>query len=102
MKLLEAVFHVDQMQDGSCICCKRPFHQASEAVIVQLTSDFRIPDEVLRQGFEYFLEKDGVQELLELAEGKLCSREAKVELVAYYAEHDAYPAWFNELCSGKR
>jgi hypothetical protein len=96
MKLLDAVFQVTQMQDGSCICCKRPFHQSSEAVIVQLTPDFGVPEETKDQGFEYFLEKEGVLELLELAEGKLQSREAKVELVAYYADYDAYPAWFND------
>lgn len=99
MKLLDAVFLVDQMPEGSCICCKRPFHQSSEAVIVALTGDYRVPQGTLDQGFEYFLEKDGVQELLAHAEGKLKSREAKVELVAYYADYDATPAWFNDLCS---
>jgi hypothetical protein len=76
----------------------RPFHQSSQAAIVQMTHDFRIPEEATSQGFEYFLEKDGVEELLALAEGKLTTREAKAELIAYYAEYDAYPAWFNELC----
>ena len=99
MKLLDAVFQVAQMQDGSCICCKRPFHQSSEAVIVQLTPDFAVPAETKAQGFEYFLEKEGVLELLELADGKLHSREAKVELVAHYADFDAYPAWFNDLAA---
>lgn len=99
MKLFDAVFQIVQMQDGSCICSRRPFHQSSEAVIVQLTPDYGVPEETKRQGFEYFLEKDGVIELLALAEGKLKSREAKVELVVYYADFDAYPAWFHELCS---
>ena len=99
MKLLDAVFLVGQMPEGSCICCKRPFHQSSEAVIIPLTPDFRVPEETTQQGFEYFLEKSGVEELLELAEGKLATCEAKAELIAYYAEHDAYPAWFNELAA---
>jgi hypothetical protein len=97
MKLLNAVFQVAQMQDGSCICCKRPFHQSSDAVIVQLTPDFGVPEETKALGFEYFLEKEGVLELLEVAEGRLHTKEAKVELVAYYADFDAYPAWFNDL-----
>lgn len=70
MKLLDAVFQATQMQEGSSICCKRPFHQSSEAVIVQLTPDFGVPEETKAKGFEYFLEKEGVLELLELAEGK--------------------------------
>jgi hypothetical protein len=97
MNLLDAVFQSAQMQDGSCICCKRPFHPSSEAVIVQLTPDFRIPEETKAQGFEYFLEKDGVLELLDLAKDRLRSREAKVELIAYYADFDAYPAWLQEV-----
>ena len=99
MKLLDAVFQVGQTPHGSCICCRRPFHQSSEAVIVQLTPDFAVPQQIKEQGFDYFLEKDGVLELLELSEGKLHSREAKVELVAYYADFDAYPAWFNDLAA---
>jgi hypothetical protein len=97
MKLLDAVFQVAQMKDDSCICCKRPFHQSSEAVIVQLMPDGGMPEETKAQGFEYFLEKDEIFELLTLADGRLHSREAKVELVAYYADFDAYPAWFNDL-----
>ena len=99
MKLLDAVFLVAQMQDGACICSKRPFHQSSEAVIVQLTEDLAVPEQTKAQGFEYFLEKDGVLELLQLADGRLKSKEAKVELVCYYADFDAYPAWFNELAA---
>ena len=99
MKLLDAIFLVGQMPDDSCICCRRPFHQSSEAVIVQLTPELRVPEETLRDGYEYFLEKSGVDELLELAEGKLSTREAKAELVAHYADYDAYPAWFHEICS---
>lgn len=101
MKLLDAVFLIAQMPEDSCICCKRPFHQSSEAVIIQLTPEFRVPEQITREGYEYFLERSGVAELLELADGKLRSRESKVELVAYYAEHDAYPAWFHELCEKK-
>jgi hypothetical protein len=99
MTLLEAIFLVPQMSENTCIYCKRPFHQASEAKFVQLDSDFRIPAEVTADGFEYFLEKDGIEELLGYANGKLKSRESKTELIAYYADFDAYPAWFNELCS---
>ncbi len=99
MKLIDAIFLVGKMPEDSCICCKRPFHQASDAVIIQLTSDLRVPEETLREGYEYFLEKSGVEEILELADGKLSSREAKVELVAHYADYDSYPAWFNDICS---
>lgn len=99
MNLLEAIFLVTEMPEESCICCKRPFHQSSEAKIVQRSPGSRLPEHAFEEGFEYFLEKDGVEELLGCAEGKLKSREAKTELIAYYAEFDAYPAWFNEMCA---
>ena len=99
MNLLDAIFLVSQMPDNSCVCCRRPFHQSSDAVIVSLTPDYRVPQEAIEQGFEYFLEKAGIEEILRAAEGKLQSREAKVELIAHYAEHDATPAWFGELCA---
>jgi hypothetical protein len=99
MKLLDAIFLVSQMPEASCVCCKRPFHQSSEALIVSLTPEYRVPEEVIEQGFEYFLEKEGIEELLHAAEEKLKSREAKVELIAHYAEHDAIPSWFAELCA---
>ncbi len=87
------------MPDDSCICCVRPFHQSSDAKIVQLTAECSLPEHALENGFEYFLEKDGIEELPGYAEGKLKSREAKTEFIVYYAEFDAYPAWFNELCA---
>ncbi len=81
MNLLEAIFALEQMPDESCICCKRPFHQSSEAKIVPLTPEGDFYPGALDGGFEYFLEKEVVGFLLADAEGKLKSREAKTELL---------------------
>src|SRR5687768_3988672 len=97
MKLIDAVFAIGEMSEESCIYCKRPFHQSSDAVIALPGPEGGAPREVSDQGFEYFLEREEVQELLQAAEGKLKSRAAKVELVVYYAEFDASPAWFNDM-----
>jgi hypothetical protein len=97
MKLLDAIFLVGQMPEGSCICSRRPFHQSAEAVITGLTSEHRVPASTLADGYEYFLEQNGVLELLEFASTKRASRETKAELVVHYAQNDAYPAWFYDL-----
>ncbi len=97
VNLLEAILAVDQMPDDACICCMRPFHQSSKAAVVTLDPEFRMPEATRAQGFEYLLGKADLRELLEMAEPVIRSPEAKTEFVAYYAEFDAYPAWFFEL-----
>lgn len=97
MKLLDAIFLAAQMPDDSVICAREPFHQTSEAVIVQMEEDGSIPHQVEAEGYVYFLETSGVNELLEMVGEKRSSRETKVEFVCYYASWDAYPAWYSDL-----
>lgn len=97
MKLLDAIFLSAQMPENSVICAREPFHQSSEAMIVQFGEDFSIPSEVTQDGYVYFLETDGVTELLEMISQKRSSRETKFEFVCYYASWDAYPAFYNDL-----
>lgn len=97
MQLLDAIFLAAQMADDSVICAREPFHQTSEAVIVQMEEDGRIPHRVRTEGYAYFLETNGVNELLEMIGKKRSSRETKIEFVCYYASWDAYPAWYFDL-----
>jgi hypothetical protein len=69
----------------------------SDAVINQLTQNGGIPSDVRAEGFTYFLEANGIEELLQMIAKKRASRESKAEFVCHYAEHDAYPAWFYDL-----
>ena len=97
MQLIDAIFLVGQMTEDSVICARRPFVLTTEAVIAQFTNELRVPIEVKVNGYEYFLESSGVEELLEMVGKKLSSRETKAELVCYYAENDAYPSWLYDL-----
>ena len=97
MQLIDAIFLSAQMPANSVICARKPFHQSTEAVIVQFEEDFSIPTQVTQEGYAYFLETEGVTELLEMISQKRSSRETKVEFVCYYAEWDAYPAFANDL-----
>ena len=97
MQLLDAIFQVGQMPKGAVVCARLPFFRGSEVIITQLTPTLGIPDEVKALGFAYFLEAAGIEELPELIAQKRASRETKAEFVCHYAEHDAYPSWFNDL-----
>lgn len=97
MKLIDAIFLSFQMPEGSVICARQPFRQSSEAVIVRLEDDCSIPPHVEQEGYAYFLEMDGVTELLEMVGQKRSSRETKAEFVCYYASWDAYPAFYYDL-----
>jgi hypothetical protein len=97
MQLIDAIFLSAQMSDGSVVCAREPFHQSSDAVIVQLEPDFSVPHQIAEEGYKYFLEAEGVTELLEFINQKRSSRETKAEFVCYYAAWDAYPAWYSDL-----
>ena len=97
MKLEDAISLVGQMPDGSTICAKEPFFRSAEAIITELTPDFAIPVNVLTEGFKYFLEKEGIAELLEMIDAKAVSRGTKAEFVIHYATLDAYPSWYEDL-----
>lgn len=53
----------------------------------------------LAPGMEYFLEVFIAHEILEGLLPYKPSKQQIVDFVIYYAEHDAYPGWANELCS---
>lgn len=97
MKLIDAILLSVESPGRSVICARKPFHQSSDAVIVQFEDDFSIPPRVSGQGYVYFLGRDDVAELLEMIGRKLSSKETKAEFVCFYASWDAYPAFYNDL-----
>jgi hypothetical protein len=86
--------------DMRTIVAKRPWTASSEARLVSLTAEGRVPSDVLSEGFEYFLEVDiALDEVLaELASS--LSPAQRIAAVVFYAENDAYPEWLTEMrCS---
>lgn len=53
MNLAEIVSALESTDDSLCIVAKRPWAGESEAKLVRLTEDFRIPEEVRSAGYEY-------------------------------------------------
>jgi hypothetical protein len=97
MKLVDAIFSVAQAGEDAVICAKEPYAWGTEAVILPMTSDHRIPEEAKRAGFSYFLGRDDVLDLLGMISRKVASRRTQAEFVSHYAIFDAYPSWFEDL-----
>jgi hypothetical protein len=69
----------------------------SEARVVELDEESRLPPDALSDGFEYFLETFVALEVLEgLRNRRILSTEDACNLILYYAENDAYPEWANK------
>lgn len=83
--------------DTRTIVAKRPWTANSEARLVSLIDECRVPVEVLSEGFEYFLEVDiALDEVL----GELAIRLSpaqRVAAVVFYAENGAYPDWLTGM-----
>ena len=96
MRLRDVISDLESVDDSLCIVAKRPWSPESEALLVRLTEDWRVPREVLIQGHEYFLEVSvALHEVLDGLGDKL-STEQRVDAVLFYAENDAFPEW---LCA---
>jgi hypothetical protein len=76
-----------------------PFTPSSEATFVSFTAEVVIPEEVSAQGYEYLLEVEEIQFLLQGISKKKMSRSAIAEYVIHYAVYDAYPSWISDVPS---
>ncbi|NJS37563.1 MAG: hypothetical protein HC765_16040 [Brachymonas sp.] len=85
-----------QIADGVLIA-KSPFTWGSEAKIVELTEDFKVPQKYLDEGYEYLLGQDDIVKLLEFLKTKKISNKAKAEFVVHYAVNDAFPSWIEDI-----
>jgi hypothetical protein len=98
MQLIEALENIDSLPGETFICARGSWTRHCEIKLVPYSDDLRIPDSVREEGFEYFLEVDTVREILEGFTPHSPSLHQIVDFVLYYAEHDAFPDWANELC----
>jgi hypothetical protein len=90
MKLIDVIRHVNEA-DGMTICVRRPWSANSDACLVSVAPMSKIPEQIIDDGYEYFLEGSVLREVLEMPEAERASDEGKVNLAVYYAENDAYP-----------
>ena len=77
------------------ICLRAPWTADSEARVVVVDEEGRIPPDALSDGFEYFLEASVALEVLEVPRHRQTkpTTEDACRLLIYYAENDAHPDW---------
>ena len=93
MTLSALIANLEALDDSLCIVAKRPWSSDAEAIAIRLTSDFRIPEQIKADGYEYFLEVHVArEEVLGELESQL-SDEQRLAAILFYAENDAYPDW---------
>jgi hypothetical protein len=102
MRLADIIANLQATDDSLCIIARRPWTADSVAKLVAFTDDYRVPEDALLEGYEYFL---GVNTALEEVVGDLRSRLSaaqRLDACIHYAEYDAYPAWLDEFASTQR
>ena len=98
MTLSDVVDALETAKDDLCVVARRPWRRDSDALLVKLTEDGRVPSHAQEAGFEYFLEISLMKEEVLGAWQSRLTQEQRFDVVLYYAENDAWPTWFHELC----
>ncbi|AUX38229.1 MULTISPECIES: hypothetical protein [Sorangium] len=89
-KLLDLIAKIDQMDREDVIFVKPEWRPDSEASVFQLTEDYRVPEEARALGYEYFLEVDTIQQILEEFRSRPdASLNERCERIIHYATYDA-------------
>ncbi|MGQ0511865.1 MAG: DUF7716 domain-containing protein [Betaproteobacteria bacterium] len=96
MQLREIARNLETSDDTLCIVAKRPWSTASDAQLVRLTDECRIPQSIADAGYEYFLEVSVALEDVLGDIGPKLTEDQRLQALIYYAENDAYPEW---LCA---
>ena len=92
MKLIDVIRRVDEVEDKT-VCLRRPWTAESEACLASVAPMSKIPEKILSEGYEYFIEGSVLREVIEIPEASEISDKEKADLIIYYAENDAYPSW---------
>ncbi len=77
------------------ICLRGPWSCDSEALIVPLDEEGRLPADAQANGYKYFLEASVAREVLDVLQSRPTpsSSADACRLLVHYAENDAYPDW---------
>lgn len=93
MTLTDLVGRLDSLSDDEMIVARRPWTAESQCAIVRPADDLGVPTHVKQAGFEYFLEVHVAKEVVGVLRDRPILEQGKVDLLLFYAEHDAYPQW---------
>src|SRR5687767_8760733 len=96
MNIEEALAKMAQMSERSVLVAKPPLTWSAEAMFVELTNDYRVPQSAKDAGYEYLLGRDDIENLLAFLKKKRVSSRTVAEFVIHYAVTDSAPAWIND------
>lgn len=88
--ILDLISRIEELAQEEVICAKPGWTPDTEALVVALPEDCRIPEGVLAMGYEYFLEVDVIRQVLQEFQLRpdATARE-RCERVIHYARFDA-------------
>ncbi len=89
MKLYDLILEINDETISSFVCARRPWTFESDAIIIPMPDDCRIPDEIKQSEFQYFLESTIIVEIKQDFSER--PTKALIETIIYYAENDAFP-----------
>ena len=91
--LREVVARLGSLGREQMICCRKPWSENAECVVVAPNADLTVPEAVRAAGYGYFLDVPTALEVLEVFGDREPTLVERVRLLLYYAENDAYPEW---------
>jgi len=97
MNVEEAVSRLTQMPEGTVLVAKPPLTWGAEAMFVELTVDYRVPQPVKDAGYEYLMGRDDIANLIDFLKKKRVSSRSAAEFVIHYAMNDSAPAWIDDI-----
>ena len=85
------------MPVDSVLVARPPLTWGAEAMFVQLTDDYRVPEAVKEAGYQYLLSREDIGNLLRFLKTKKVTSRTAAEFIIHYAITDSSPSWINDV-----
>lgn len=97
MNVEEAMAKAPNMSDNAILVAKPPLTWGSEAMFVELTDDYMLPQGVKEAGWEPLLAKEEMDDLLAFLKTKAVGSKTVAEFIIHYAVLDCPPSWIDDI-----
>ena len=96
-QLVDVVQQMPTLGEEAVLFARPPLTWASDAILAELTEDYRVSADIAAAGYQYLLGQEELNTVLTAVAQKVVSPKTTAELVLHYAVLDAWPAWFDDL-----
>jgi hypothetical protein len=97
MELVELLSRLGPADEEKVIVAKPPLTWGCDARTVALTGDYRVPQDVLDEGFVYLMGVEDVRDLIQSVASKKISTKSLAEFIIHNGVVDAPPAWIDDI-----